>query len=57
MENTEELESWLFRLLLDAKRKLNMSDRTIAYILLREGTNYYLKQLVEDGIRDSKEHN
>jgi len=59
MENTEEFESWLSRLILDSKRKLCMSDRTIAYILLREGTNYYLKQLIgeEVGIRDSKEHN
>ena len=59
MEDTEEFESWLFRLLLDAKRKLGMSDHTIAYILLREGTNYYLKQITEEeyGIRDSKEYN
>ena len=59
MEQTEEFESWLSRLILDAKRKLGMSDRTIAYILLREGTDYYLKQLVgeEVGIRDTKEHN
>ena len=59
MENTEEFESWLFRLINDAKLKLGLSDCTIAYILLREGTNYYLKQLVgeELGIRDTKEHN
>ena len=57
MENSEEFESWLFRLIMDAKRKLNMTDKTLAYILLREGTNYYLRQIVEDGIRDSKEHN
>ncbi len=59
MEDTEEFESWLLRLLLDAKRKLGMSDRTIAYILLREGTHYYLKQLMgeEYGVRDSKEYN
>ena len=59
MENTEEFESWLFRLINDAKMKLCLSDRTIAYILLREGTNYYLKQLAgeEFGIRDTKEHN
>ena len=59
MENTEEFESWLFRLLLDAKRKLGMSNRTIAYILLREGTKYYLRQIVgeENGIRNAEEHN
>lgn len=59
MENTEELEAWLFRLLNDAKIKLNMSDRTIAYILLREGVNYYLRQITgeEHGIRTIKKHN
>lgn len=56
MENTEEFESWLFRLLLDAKRKLNISERTLAYILLREGTNYYLRTLCDE-FRDAKEHN
>ncbi len=57
MENTEEFESWLFRLIMDAKRKLGISDRTIAYILLREGLNYYLRQIAEDGIRDVTEYN
>ena len=57
MENAEELESWLFRLLLDAKKKLFISDRTIAYILLREGLNYYLKQIVREecGIPENKQ--
>jgi hypothetical protein len=56
MENTEEFEAWLFRLIHDAKMKLSMSDRTIAYILLREGTNYYLKDICNDELRNSKEH-
>ncbi len=50
MENAEEFEAWLVQLLHDAKVKLNMSDRTIAYILLREGTNYYLKDITNDAI-------
>jgi len=45
VEQTEEFESWLFRLLLDGKRKLGMKDSTIAYILFREATRYYLKAL------------
>ncbi len=57
MENTEEFEAWLFRLIHDAKMKLGMSDRTIAYILLREGTNYYLKDIANDELRAAKEHN
>ena len=58
MEDTEEFESWLFRLITDAKRKLGMTNKTIAYILLREGTDYYFKQIVgeECGIRDAEEH-
>ncbi len=57
MENLEEFESWLFCLIHDAKMKLNMSDKTIAYILLREGTNYYLKDICKNGIRAAKEYN
>ena len=57
MENVEEFEAWLFRLIHDAKIKLNMSDRTIAYILLREGLNYYLKDICNDELRAAKEHN
>ena len=57
MENTEEFEAWLFRLIHDSKMKLSMSDRTIAYILLREGTNYYLKDISNDELRAAKEHN
>ena len=56
MENPEEFESWLFKLLHDAKIKINMSDKTIAYILLREGTKYYLKVICNDELRDAKEH-
>ena len=57
MEHAEEFEEWLYRLLKDSKQKLNMSDRTIAYILLREGTNYYLKDIANDELRAAKEHN
>ena len=56
MENAEEFEVWLFRLLHDAKIKLNISDKVIAYILLREGTNYYLKDILSNELRDIKEH-
>ena len=58
MEQTEEFESALLKLLLEAKRRLGVSDKTIAYILLREGTKYYLRQIngEESGIRSTKEH-
>ncbi len=57
LEHTEEFEEWLNRLLKDSKQKLNMSDRTIAYILLREGLNYYLRDICNDELRAAKEHN
>ena len=56
MENTEEFEEWLYRLLKDSKQKLNMSDRTIAWILLREGTNYYFKDICNDELRNATKH-
>jgi len=46
MENVKEFETWLHQMLKDAKSKLNMKDSTIAYVLLREGTNYYLKDIL-----------
>jgi len=45
MENVREFENWLEQLLRDAKKKLEITDKTIAYILLREGTVYYLKSI------------
>jgi len=57
MEHAEEFTEWLYRLLKDSKQKLNMSDRTIAYILLREGLSYYLRDICNDELRTAKEHN
>ncbi len=48
LEHAEEFEEWLYRLLKDSKQKLNMSDKVIAYILLREGLFYYLKQIARE---------
>lgn len=48
MENVDEFEKWLYQMLKDSKDKLGMSDATIAYILLREGTAYYLKTLARE---------
>ena len=48
MENSEEFEACLSRLLLDVKRKLGISDKMIAYILLREGTAYYFKCIAQE---------
>ncbi len=45
MENIIEFERWLWRTINDGKEKLGMTDQTLAYILLREGLNYYLKTI------------
>ena len=57
VENTEEFESWLFKLIHDAKMKLCLSDKTIAYILLREGTNYYFKDIAGRELGDNYGNN
>ena len=58
MENAKEFECWLYQCIDDSKKKLGMTDKTLAYILLREGTNYYLKQITGEsvGIRSTKEY-
>jgi len=45
VENVVEFESWMDNMLKDAKEKLNMTNETIAWILLREGTSYYAKTI------------
>ena len=58
MENAKEFEVWLANMLRDAKTKLSMTDKTIAYLLLREGMKYYLLQIIGEEIefRESKGH-
>ena len=56
MENVVEFESWLDKMLRDAKEKLNMTDGTIAWILLREGTAYYFKTLGHAPEKPKKGH-
>ena len=48
MERAEEFERWLSQCIEDSKKQLGMTDKTLAYILLREGTNYYLKQIARE---------
>jgi len=47
MEQVKTFEQWLSQMLKDSKEKLDMTDATIAYLLLREGTHYYLKTICE----------
>jgi hypothetical protein len=45
MENAAEFENWLTQMIDDSKSKLSMTNETIAYILLKRGTEYYLKTI------------
>ncbi len=45
MENVDEFNRWLDQMLKDAKEKLNMSDRTIAFILFGKANEYYLRTI------------
>ena len=45
VENVIEFQVWLDRMLKDATEKLSMTDETIAWVLLKEGTAYYFKTL------------
>lgn len=54
MEDVDTFEQWLAQMLKDSKKKLGMTDKTIAYVLLREGINYYLKQIASESEWDTK---
>ena len=56
VEDVVEFESWLDKMLKDAKEKLNMTDGTIAWILLREGIAYYYKTLGHSPKKPKKGH-
>jgi len=48
MNNLEDIDSFendLNELLDKAKREYNITDATLAWVLLREGTNYYFKTI------------
>lgn len=45
MENADEFERWLERMLHDAREKLAVTDETIAWVLLREGTAAYFRSM------------
>ena len=47
VEDAQKFEQWLYQMLSDAKNQLGMTDRTIADILLREGTAYYHKTIAK----------
>ena len=49
MEHAIEFEKALSELLIKAKKEMNMTDDTLAWILLREGTAYYFRTLDKGG--------
>ena len=49
MENADAFEDLLRELILECREELGMTDKTIAYILLKEGISYYLKTISRAG--------
>ena len=45
MEDPKTFEVWLRQMIEDSKIKLNMSDRTLAYILVNTGMDYFYKEI------------
>lgn len=45
MEDVSTFKTWLYQLLSDAQKKLEIKNSTLADILLKEGLNYYLKDV------------
>ena len=49
----EELEAKVFELIIEAKR-CGVGDRTLAYILLRNGINCFLRQIAQEELDGNK---
>jgi hypothetical protein len=45
VENVDEFEKWIEKMLKDAKKQLHMTDETMTYILLREGLACYYRTI------------
>ena len=45
MEQAEQFEERLSKLIAEAKKELDLTDETLVWILLREGLAYYLKTI------------
>ena len=54
VENVPEFEKWLLNCIEDGKTKLGMTDETLAYLLLREGINLYLKTITKSRLLEIK---
>jgi len=54
VENVSEFQRWLDKMLKDAREKLNMTDETITWILLREATASYFRTLGKQEINLNK---
>ena len=50
MEDVTEFQKWLNKCIQDGKTKLKVTDRALAYILLREGLNYYLRDISKEAL-------
>lgn len=52
MEQVQEFEDLIDKTIHEAEVHLHISNRTMAYVLLREGLNHYLKSIYDE----EKEH-
>ena len=50
MENVKEFQTWLHQCIDDSKEKLDMTDATLADILLREGLYHYHRHILKEHI-------
>jgi len=48
VEQIDEFKGWLNQMLIDARNKLELSDRTISFMLFDEALKLHLKGLTEE---------
>ena len=54
MEDTGTFVKWLHKLLQDAEEKLDMTDQTLAYILIWEGATYLFRAMCKEKLKEEK---
>ncbi len=54
IENIEELDRWIEQMSLDAKKKLGVSDETLALVLMRHSLDYYVRSVAQRALNNSE---
>lgn len=52
MEQIDEFQKWMEQMLSDAKKKLGMSDETLAFLLMEKALDYYARSMARRQLRD-----